>query len=56
MKRLLSLASTGLMTGALLDPVLQSGLGRPIPWLRDVLMFAGGILCLYLLIRFRKDL
>jgi hypothetical protein len=56
MKKLLTWMAVGLLTTALLDPVLYSMLGQPIPWLRDLFMVAGGALCLYLLVRFRHDL
>lgn len=55
MKGLLSYSGAALITAALLDPVLSSGLGKPIPWLRDLLMVAGGIACLYILVKFRKN-
>lgn len=53
MKKLLSWGGVGLLTTALLDPVLYSMLELPIPWGRDIVMAAGGIGCLYLLIRLR---
>ena len=56
MKKLLSWGGVGLLTGALLDPVYYSGIGQPIPWGRDVLMGAAGIVCIYLLVKYRGDL
>ncbi|MDD2335768.1 MAG: hypothetical protein PHD01_04235 [Geobacteraceae bacterium] len=56
MKKLLTWGAIGLITTALLDPLLYSMLDRPIPWLRDILMAAGGILCFYLLIKNRDYL
>ena len=56
MKKLLVWAATGLLTTALLDPVVYAMLDQPIPWLRDLLMLAGGMGCLYVRIRFRHDL
>jgi len=56
MKKLLSWGAVGLITTALLDPLIYSMLDKPIPWLRDVLMAAAGVLCFYLLIRFRDEL
>ncbi len=53
MKKLLSWGGVGLLTTALLDPLLYSMLEQPIPWVRDVLMAVGGIGCLYLLIKLR---
>ncbi len=56
MKKLLSWGGATLITAALLDPVIYSGLGRPIPWLRDLAMGGAGAVCLYLLVKFRKEL
>jgi hypothetical protein len=56
MKKLLTWTTVGLLTTALLDPIMYSMLDKPIPWLRDLLMLAGGVGCFYLLIRFRHDL
>ncbi|GFE59754.1 hypothetical protein [Geobacter sp. AOG2] len=55
MKKLLSWSAVGLLTTAVLDPLVYGMLERPIPWLRDVLMAAGGIACFYLLIKFRHE-
>jgi len=41
MKTLLSYGGAVLITTALLDPMIASGLGKPIPWLRDTLMGEG---------------
>ena len=56
MKTLLSLGGASLLTGALLDPLIQSGLGGPIPWVRDLLMGGAGMICIHLLVKHRKDL
>jgi hypothetical protein len=56
MKKLLTWAAVGLLTSALLDPVIYGMLELPIPWLRDLLMAAGGAACFYLLMRFRHEL
>ena len=56
MKKLLSYGGAALITAALLDPVFYSGLGKPIPWLRDIVMGAGGVACLYLLVKYRRQL
>lgn len=53
MKKLLTWGAVGLLTTALLDPVIYSSLDLPIPWGRDLLMAAGGAGCFYLLIRLR---
>ena len=45
MKKLLSYGGAALITAALLDPIICSGLGKPLPWLRDILMGAGGVAC-----------
>jgi len=55
MKKLLTWLAVGLLTTALFDPIMYSMLDLPIPWLRDVLMLAGGSLCMYLLVRFRDE-
>jgi hypothetical protein len=55
MKKLLSWGGVGLLTTALLDPLLYSMLDKPIPWLRDALMLAAGAGCIYLLIKFRDE-
>ncbi len=55
MKKMLSWGGVGLLTTALLDPLLYSMLDQPIPWMRDVLMAAGGIGCLYLLVKMRDS-
>ena len=56
MKKLLTWTAVTLLTAALLDPLMYAMLEEPVPWLRDVLMFCGGVGCLYLLFRFRHDL
>ncbi len=56
MKKLLSWGGASLVVAALLDPLLSSGLGKPVPWFRDLLMGAGGAACLYLLVKYRKEL
>ena len=56
MKKLLSWGGVSLISGALLDPLIESGLGKPIPWFTDILLLAAGIACLYSLIRFRDYL
>ena len=56
MKKLLSFAAASLITGALLDPMIAVGLDNPVPWGRDIAMAGFGILCLYLLVKYRRDL
>lgn len=56
MKQLLSAGAVTLLTSAFLDPMIQSGLDRPIPWLRDAGMALGGVVCLYILVKYRREL
>ncbi|QWV93764.1 hypothetical protein KP004_00805 [Geomonas oryzisoli] len=56
MKQLLSFAGVTLLTSALLDPMIQSGLDKPIPWPRDIGMFLAGAVCLYILVKYRNEL
>lgn len=55
MKKLLTWGGVGLLTTALIDPVLYSMLEQPIPWGRDIAMAVGGGVCLYLLVKYRDD-
>lgn len=55
-KKLLTFGVVGFLCAAFLDPLWASGLDRPIPWFRDVLMAVAGVVCFYLLVRFRKEL
>lgn len=55
MKKLLNWGAVGLLTTAFLDPLIYYMLEKPIPWFRDALMAAGGILCMYLLIKFHDQ-
>jgi hypothetical protein len=56
MKKLLSFGGVGLITSALLDPLIYSMLDKPIPWLRDILMLVAGVGCFYAMIRYRDYL
>jgi hypothetical protein len=56
MKKLLYWGTVGLLTTALLDPLIYSMLDKPIPWIRDLLMGGGGATCFYILIKYRNDL
>lgn len=55
MKKLLTWGGVGLITTAILDPLIYSMLDLPIPWLRDLGMLALGAGCLYLLVRYRHQ-
>jgi hypothetical protein len=57
MKRLLLWVAIGLLTSALLDPLLYFMLDQPILWSRDMFMAAGGLICfyLYLYIKIRNE-
>jgi len=52
-KKLLTWGAAGLLTSAFLDPLIYTMLDQPIPWLRDILMAAGGVACWYLLVTYR---
>jgi hypothetical protein len=56
MKKLLNWGAVGLLTTALLDPLIYSLLDKPVPWGRDIVMLAAGVVCFYLLVKFRNDL
>jgi len=55
MKKLLTWGAVGLLTSAILDPIIYGMLDMPIPWVRDIAMGIGGIACFYILVRFRSD-
>jgi len=55
MKKMLTWGAVGLITTALLDPLIYAMLDQPIPWSRDLLMFCGGVGCFYLLVRSRNE-
>jgi len=55
MKKLLTWGAVGLLTSALLDPFIYSMLDLPIPWTRDILMLAGGVVCFWLLFKYRDN-
>ncbi|MBU5635172.1 hypothetical protein KOM00_00310 [Geomonas sp. Red69] len=56
MKKLLSFAGVSLLTSAFLDPLIQSGLDKPVPWARDFGMFLAGAACLYILVKYHRQL
>lgn len=55
MKKLLNWGAVGLITSALLDPLIYWMLEKPVPWVRDILMLAAGIGCFYLLIKYGRE-
>lgn len=55
MKKLFSFAAVGLLTSALLDPLMYAMLDQPIPWMRDILMALAGVACFYILITCRNE-
>ncbi len=56
MKTMIVWSAVGLLTTALLEPLAYSMLDRPVPWLRDALMAAGGVACFFILVRYRDYL
>ena len=56
MKTLLNFFAVLLLTGAFLYPLFIAGIGGPVAWWLVALMAAGGIGCIYLLVRYRKIL
>lgn len=56
MKKLLTWGGVGLLTSALLDPVIQGVLEQPVHWGQDFLMGVAGAVCIWLLIKFRHEL
>ena len=56
MKKVLTWGAVGLITTALLDPLIYSMLDKPIPWVRDALMGVAGVICFYLLIKYRNEM
>lgn len=53
---LLTTGTVGFLCAAILDPLWASGLNRPIPWIRDIIMAFIGASCFYLLVKFRNEL
>jgi hypothetical protein len=56
MKLLLNLLAILCLSGAFLYPLFFGGTGRPVLWWLVALMAGVGVGCLYLLVRFRKEL
>lgn len=56
MKKLLLWGGPSLIVSSFLDIIFQSGMERPIPWGRDLLMAGAGVVCIFLLIKYRRQL
>ncbi len=56
MKTLLNFLAVILLNAAFLYPMLFVGIGRPVAWWLVALMAVAGVGCIYLLVRFRKQL
>jgi hypothetical protein len=56
LKKLLNFLAVTLLNGAFLYPLFYTGTGRPVAWWLAGLMAVAGIGCIYLLVRFRKEL
>ncbi|HTP64155.1 MAG TPA: hypothetical protein VMJ66_02100 [Geobacteraceae bacterium] len=56
MKKFLTWCAVGLLTTAMLDPLVYAMLDKPLPWVRDLVMAVGGVGCFYLLVKFRDYL
>jgi Flp pilus assembly protein TadB len=56
MKQLLNILAISLLSTSFLYPIFYGGIGRPVAWWLVVLMLLAGILCIWLLVRFRKEL
>jgi hypothetical protein len=56
MKMALNFFAIILLNGAFLYPLFYIGTGRHVSWWLVILMSLGGVACIYLLFRFRKEL
>jgi Flp pilus assembly protein TadB len=56
MKTLLTFLAVTLLNGAFLYPLFMGGAGRPVLWWLVTAMAAAGIGCIYLLVRYRRQL
>ncbi|HEX2767698.1 MAG TPA: hypothetical protein VHN12_00295 [Geobacteraceae bacterium] len=56
MRLLLNFFAVLLLNGAFLYPLYYGGTGRPVAWWLVILMTGGGIACIYILFRYRKQL
>jgi hypothetical protein len=56
MRLLLNFFAVLLLYGAFFYPLFYGGTGRPVAWWLVVLMTIAGVGCIYLLVRYRKQL
>ncbi len=56
MKNLLNFFAVLFLNGAFLYPLLYCGIGRPVKWWLVALMAFAGSGCIYLLVRYRRQL
>jgi hypothetical protein len=56
MKTILTFFAVTLLNGAFLYPLFFGGIGRPVHWWLVAAMAAGGSGCIYLLVRYRRQL
>jgi hypothetical protein len=56
MKTAITFASTLLLMAAFLYPLFFLGIGRPVSWMLVAGMAAGGVGCIYILVKYRKKL
>lgn len=56
MKLILNFLAVILLNGAFLYPLFFAGTGRQVAWWLVILMALAGVGCIYLLVRFRREL
>jgi predicted membrane channel-forming protein YqfA (hemolysin III family) len=56
MKHLLNFLAISLLIASFLYPLFYWGTGRPVVWWLVILMVLAGIGCIWLLVRFHKEL
>ena len=56
MKLLLNFLAVSLLMSSFLYPIFFRGIGRPVAWWLVILMAIAGIGCIWLLVRFRREL
>jgi hypothetical protein len=55
LKHILNFLAVVLLNASFLYPLLWGGIGRHVSWVLTGAMFCGGVYCIYLLIRYRKE-